>query len=148
MIDYIYSLLGKSTRPSGSILSCEQSKILVEQYFARLDRIYLAKSDPSNIDDLMKLMHTNVKYKHLDYGANFSKSQWEKAFLRNLKRGVFTAGPEKQTRVISSIFGKNHMAVEYSIGELTAEGAWQSNESRLAIFRFQDNLISMVEELW
>jgi len=120
----------------------------IEAYFAALDRISLKNSNTDDIDALLALMHDDVKYIHVEYQANFNKESWRRAFIRNLKRGVYQDSNAEEMHMVRYIPGKNHIAVEYSHGERKVDGSWVPGELNLAVFGFKDGKISLIRELW
>ena len=119
--------------------------IQVKSYFLALDEVGRKGSTTKEIDTFLALFHDDVKYVHVEYQANFTKKTWREAFLRNLVRDKTKSN---EARVINTIFGKNHVAVEYAHGVINSEGTWQRNEPRLALFGFKNGKISLVKELW
>jgi hypothetical protein len=119
----------------------------VEAYFGALDRVSRRGSRVRDVDRLLELLHPDVRYVHVEYEADFSRAEWREAFLGNLERGAYAGGPEDQIRVLSSIPGKHHLAVEYAHG-VAEDGEWEGGESCLALFGFTDGRISLVKELW
>ncbi len=126
--------------------SCQLKQ--AKAYFSALDTISRKGSDIKDIDALLALTHADVKYIHVEYQANFNKTSWREAFIRNLKRGSYKKGKENEVRITNSIFGKQHVAVEYSNGVIQADGSWQQTKPRLAIFGFTEGKISLIKELW
>jgi len=121
---------------------------LVNSYFKALDKIARKDSSIKDIDFLLGFTDDDVKYIHVEYQANFTKDSWRKAFIRNLERGAYQNNESNEIRVLSSILGKNHLAIEYSHGVIQADGIWQQTEPLLVIFGFTDSKISLVKELW
>ncbi|MCG7561337.1 MULTISPECIES: hypothetical protein [Pseudoalteromonas] len=125
---------------------CQLSK--VNQYFDALDTVSYKGSTVANIDALIGLMHDEVKYEHVEYLANFDKASWRRAFLRNYESGRYDSDTNREIRVLRTIPGKNHIAVEYAYGFNQADGSWQQQEPRLAVFGFKEGKISLIRELW
>jgi len=126
--------------------SCQLSQ--VNSYFSALDKISRENSNTKDIDSLLALVHDDVKYIHVEYEANFTKESWRKAFIRNLDRGAYQKSEKNEIRILNSIFGKNHTAIEYSHGVIQKDGTWQQTEPLLVIFGFTDGKISLIKELW
>jgi ketosteroid isomerase-like protein len=120
----------------------------VKAYFSALDKVSKKGSVPSDIEALLDLTHDDVKYIHVEYQANFTKDTWRKAFLRNLKLGRYQDTDKNQTRILNSIEGKNHLAIEYSHGLIQENGKWEKTNKYLAIFGFTDGKLSLIQELW
>lgn len=120
----------------------------VTAYFSALDKVARSNSTPTDIDALLALTHDDVKYIHVEYEANFTKDTWRKAFLRNLELGRYTNTDKNQIRILNSIAGKNHLAIEYSRGLIQSDGTWEHTEKYLAIFGFKEGKISLIKELW
>ncbi|WP_240485084.1 hypothetical protein [Aestuariibacter salexigens] len=135
---------------SAGAKSCDENcKLgLVEQYFAALDKVSKRGSSLKDIDDLLALTHAEVRYVHVEYQADFSRDEWREAFKRNLDSGRYTKTATNQIRVLNSISGKNHLAVEYSHGIINRHGAWQPTDKYLALFGFKDGKLSLIKELW
>lgn len=137
---------------SNSIIAkeCDQSCQLeqVTAYFAALDKVARTGSVPADIDALLDLTHDDVKYIHVEYQANFSKDTWRSAFLRNLKLGRYQNTDKNQIRILNSIAGKNHVAIEYSHGLIQENGKWQESDKYLAVFGFTNGKLSLIKELW
>ncbi|WP_046006315.1 nuclear transport factor 2 family protein [Pseudoalteromonas rubra] len=125
---------------------CQLSK--VNQYFDALDTVSYKGSTAADIDALINLMHDEVKYEHIEYQANFDKPAWRRAFLRNLESGRYDSATSREIRVLRTIPGKSHIAVEYAYGVNQADGSWQQQEPMLAVFGFKDGKISLIRELW
>jgi uncharacterized protein YdaL len=125
---------------------CQLTKVKV--YFYHLDAISRSGSSVKHIDLLLKNMHDNVRYEHVEYQANFNKNQWRKAFIRNLNRGEYKHSVANEVRVLNSIQGKGYLAIEYAHGEVLSNGVWQSEKPLLALFGFTDGKISLIKELW
>lgn len=130
--------------------SCDSACQLtqINSYFSALDKVSLKNSSVQDIDSLLALTHDDVKYIHVEYEANFNKQSWRKAFIRNLKRGAYQNSANNEKRILNSIFGKNHTAIEYAHGVIQADGTWQQAEPRLVLFAFTDGKISLIKELW
>ena len=120
----------------------------INSYFKALDKISAKGSSIEDIDQFLSLLHADVKYIHVEYEANFDLASWRKAFVRNLERGAYQNGNENEQRVLNTIFGKNHVAVEYSHGVMQPDGAWQPKQPLLVLFGFTEGKISLVKELW
>ena len=130
--------------------SCDSTCQLdqVKSYFASLDKISRKGSSPEDIDSLLSLVHDDVKYIHVEYGANFDKASWRKAFIRNLERGAYQNSEKNEKRISSRIFGKNYIAIEYSHGVVQEDDTWQPTEPLLVLFGFKEGKISLIKELW
>jgi len=120
----------------------------VKAYFSALDKVSKKGSTVSDIDALLALTHDDIQYVHVEYQANFTKDTWRKAFLRNLDLGRYTKTEKNQIRILNSIPGKNHVAIEYSHGLIQENGEWKPTNKYLAIFAFKDSKLSLVKELW
>ena len=120
----------------------------VKLYFNALDKISRTESKVADVDALLLLTHDAVKYIHVEYEANFDKTTWRKAFIRNLKRGAYKSGPKDKTTVLNTIFGKNNSAIEYSKAKLLPNGTWDKGKPKLVLFGFTDGKISLVQEYW
>jgi hypothetical protein len=120
----------------------------VKSYFSALDKVAKKGSTSSDVDALLALTHVDVKYIHVQYGANFTKDSWRKAFLRNIELGRYQKTDKNQIRILNSIVGKNHIAIEYSHGIIQANGKWEKTNKYLAIFGFTDGKLSLIKELW
>ena len=120
----------------------------ISNYFAALDNISRKGSTSQDIENLLDKMHDEVKYVHVEYQANFDKTTWRKAFLRNLNKGFYQRAANEEKRVLNKIFGKNHIAIEYANGKVLANGEWQQEEPLLVLFGFKDGKISLIKELW
>lgn len=142
----IFLLVAKSTFADECAYDCQIAE--VNQYFNALDNVALSGSTIADIDTLLALTHAQVQYVHVEYQANFNRKSWREAFIRNLNRGFYQNKPSQQTRVMRTIAGKHHLAVEYAQGELQADGSWKHDTPLLAIFGFTDGKISLIRELW
>ena len=120
----------------------------VKAYFFALDKVAKKGSTSSDVDALLSLTHDDVKYIHVQYEANFTKDTWRKAFLRNIELGRYQKTDKNQIRILNSIEGKNHIAIEYSHGVIQANGKWEKTNKYLAIFGFTDGKLSLIKELW
>jgi ketosteroid isomerase-like protein len=139
-------ILSKTATASSCDSACQLAQ--VNAYFAALDKVSRKGSSIEDIDALLALTHDDVRYIHVEYEANFDKTSWRKAFIRNLKRGAYQNTAKNEKRILNSIYGKNHIAIEYSHGVIQDNGTWQKTEPLLALFGFTDGKISLVKELW
>ncbi|MFT5142886.1 MAG: CubicO group peptidase (beta-lactamase class C family) [Rhodothermales bacterium] len=117
-------------------------------YFSALDQISRQGSTIEYVDGLLAQMHETARYIHLTYEADFTRETWREAFARNLARGAYTNGPENEARILYSIPGLDHLAVEYAHGTVGDDGVWSEGERKLVLFQFKDGKISRIEELW
>ena len=136
----------------GYSVDCDQDcqKTLIEEYFTNLAKVYQQDSREADVNRLFELFDQNVKYEHLEYGANFERNEWITAFKNNQRRGAYSAGPKDSIRVENYIFGKSHVAVEYSYGEITNSGEWlpKGDQKLFALFGFNGSKIVLVREYW
>ena len=139
-------ILVKPAIASSCDSECQLTQI--NSYFSALDKVSRKNSSIKDIDSLLSLTHDAVKYVHVEYEANFTKESWRKAFIRNLERGAYQNSVNNEVRVLNSIFGKNHTAIEYSHGVIQADGTWQQFEPLLVVFGFTNGKISLIKELW
>ncbi len=150
LMAFILSFVGftASAQEPACDSGCKQK--LITQYFTRLGQVFQAGSSEQEVERLFELFHDNVKYEHLDYGANFALDEWQAAFLRNLEGGAYKASEEARIRVQKMIHGKHHTAVEYAYGTLDEQGQWHpdNDERLLALFGFEDGKIVLVREYW
>jgi len=145
-IFYFSVVLSTSTFAKECNSSCQLDQ--VEAYFFALDKVARKGSTASDIDTLLALMHDDVKYIHVQYDANFNKETWRKAFLRNLKKGRYQNTHHNEIRILNSITGNNHIAVEYSHGVKQQNGKWQPTDKYLVLFGFIEGKMSLIKELW
>ncbi len=120
----------------------------VQSYFSALDKVAKKGSTASDIEALLALTHDSVRYIHVQYEADFTKDTWREAFLRNLELGRYQKTEKNQIRILNSISGKDHIAIEYSHGEINSDGKWEKTDNYLALFGFTDGKISLIKELW
>jgi len=120
----------------------------VNAYFSALDAVAKSTSTEADIDHLLSLMHDDVKYIHVEYDAHFDKTSWRKAFMRNLSLGRYDNTERNLIKVLNTIPGKNHIAVEYSHGLIDVKGDWQPTDKYLAVFGFKDGRLALIKELW
>ncbi len=146
LIGFSFLVLSNLTVADECLKSCQLEQ--VKAYFSALENVAKKGSSPSDIDALLDLTHDDVKYIHVEYQANFNKDTWRKAFLRNLKLGRYQNSDKHQTRILNSIAGKNHLAIEYSHGLIQENGNWEETDKYLAIFGFTDGKLSLIQELW
>ncbi|MFC3032744.1 hypothetical protein ACFOEE_09450 [Pseudoalteromonas fenneropenaei] len=143
-------LVGLCFTPVGVAGECDSECQLsqVKAYFGALDKVARKGSSVADIEALLMLMHPEVSYVHIEYDANFDKASWRRAFMRNLELGRFNNSTAQEQRILKSINGKNHLAVEYAHGVVDGEGKWHADAPLLALFGFRDGQIVMVKELW
>ncbi len=149
----IISLLTALTITNFAMASeCDKSckKHLVENYFSLLGEVYKKESKSEDIVKLFDLFHSDVRYEHIEYQANFNKLEWQQAFTENQNRGAYGASKNSVISVKNYIFGKNHIAIEYSYGEISETGDWtpKGDQNLLALFGFSGRKISLVREYW
>ena len=120
----------------------------IEVYFDNIDKISKKGSTEKEIEAFLAHVHDDVKYEHLEYGADFTKDVWRSAFLRQLNRGSYNDGPESEARILNVIYGKHHAAVEYSYGKVEADGTWNKSTPYFALFGFKERKISLIREYW
>jgi hypothetical protein len=143
----IVCLLFSSTAWAASCDSDCQLK-QITSYFSALDKISRKGSSVADIDALLALTHDDVNYIHVAYEANFTKSAWRAAFIKNLNRHAYQNGMENKIKITKVIFGQNHAAIEYSHVVTQPNGQWEPTEPLLVLFAFTDGKISLVKELW
>jgi len=148
IIGFVFICLTFASTTSASTCESTCQLDLVTSYFKALDKIARKGSSSQDIDFLLGFVHDDVKYIHVEYQADFNKKSWRKAFVRNLERGAYQNNESNEIRVLSSISGKNYMAIEYSHGVIQADGMWQKSEPLLVVFGFTESKISLVKELW
>lgn len=139
-------ILSNLTIAKGCEDACQIAQ--VKAYFSALDKVAKKGSTPADIDALLALTHDDVKYVHVEYEANFTKDTWRSAFLRNLELGRYQNTDKNQIRILNSISGKNHVAIEYSHGLIQENGEWKKTDKYLAVFGFRDGKLSLIKELW
>lgn len=120
----------------------------ITAYFNALDKVAKKGSTEADIEALLNGMHDAVKYEHIEYQADFDKTTWRNAFKRNLNRGAYDNGPRNQIRILNVIYGKSHVAVEYSHGMIQEDKSWQADMKMFALFGFTGGKISLVREYW
>jgi hypothetical protein len=121
---------------------------LAQSYFDGLTKISITGSTSDDIKTLINQLHDEVRYQHVEYGADFTKVSWEKAFLRQLQLGSYTSPPNTKIMITNIIYGKNHAAVEYSYGTLADDGSWVKGHMKLALIGFKDSKIVLIKEFW
>lgn len=131
---------------SGCPPECQREQ--VSAYFRALDKVFQERSTVTDIDSLFSILHDEVRYLHVRYEADFQRDEWRDAFIGNLERGAYRNGPERKIGIMSVIHGKDAVAIEYAHGEVLSDGTWRGTEPLLALFRFTDGKISLIEELW
>lgn len=135
-----------------SASECDNSckKQVIEKYFSFLGEIYKEGSSPEQVSTLFSLMSAGVKYEHIEYEADFDRAQWHQAFIANLERGVYAAPKNSVISVENYIYGKHHVAVEYSYGEVNKTGDWvpKGDQKLLALFGFDEEKLTLVREYW
>jgi hypothetical protein len=141
-----FIILSNSSMAKGCDEFCQLEQ--VKAYFSALDKVAKKGSTSTDVDALLALTHDDVKYVHVQYEANFTKDSWRKAFLRNIELGRYQKTDKNQIRILNSIVGKNHLAIEYSHGVFQENGKWEKTNNYLAIFGFTDGKLSLIKELW
>lgn len=125
--------------------TCQRTQI--NAYYAGIDAIMMAGSTIDDIDTFLRGLHNDVRYIHEEYGAEFDKDTWHRAFIRQREQGSYNNGPDGKTSVLRVIHGYKFAAVEFR--SRYTEGATQiETPPRLAIFRFTDGKISQIKEHW
>lgn len=137
-----------STSASAQNCNSQCQLTQIQAYFSGIDKISRKGSSAIDIETLLALTHDEVKYVHVAYDANFTKSAWRAAFLRNLERGAYRNTEKNEIRIMNKIFGQNYTAIEYSHGKIQLDGTWQPTEPLLVLFGFTDGKISLIKELW
>ena len=142
-----YSLISKSVAQENS---CDQDckRSIVENYLEHIVEIFVLGSSVKEIDDFLSQVHDEIKYEHKEYGADFDKEKWRKAFIRQLERGSYNESKQMKGGILNIIYGKNHAAVEYSYGTLNSNGVWEKGHVKFALFGFKDKKVSLVREYW
>lgn len=121
----------------------------ITDYFSGLDAIYRKGSTTQEIDDFMSQFHDDVKYIHVNYGANFDRTAWLAAFTRNHSAGRYTKPADSCSLVTNAIAGKNHHAIEYAYGTMDGDDCLPADDKRfLVLFGLTDGKLSLVQELW
>jgi hypothetical protein len=151
-IKIIFLLIGFAIMNPALASECDNAckKSLVDNYFSFLSNVYKAGSTPDEIEKLFSLFTSEVRYEHIEYQANFNKSEWRMAFTDNQKRGAYSASKDSLITAQTFIYGKNHVAVEYSYGEVSKEGQWspKGEKNLLILFGFNESKINLVREYW
>ena len=125
--------------------ACQRTQI--ENYYAGIDAIMLAGSSVADIDDLLGRLHEDVRYIHEEYEADFDKSTWRKAFVRQLEKGAYNDGPDGLTSILRVIHGYEFAAVEV-ISRYTENGVLIETKPRLVTFKFDQGKILQIKEHW
>ncbi|WP_188151071.1 hypothetical protein [Teredinibacter waterburyi] len=145
-------LIGFFLTNSALASECDKScqKNLIDSYFERLGEVYKKGSKAEDIVNLFGLFSPEVRYEHIEYEANFNKQEWQVAFTENHKRGAYSAANNSVITVKNYIFGKSHVAIEYSYGEISETGDWvaKGDQNLLALFGFKGKKINLVREYW
>lgn len=126
--------------------TCKQNA--VETYLNNIVEIFEYGSTAADIDNFLAPLHEEIKYEHKEYGADFDKDKWRKAFIRQLERGFYSETKPMQGKILNIIYGKNHAAVEYSYGTIDEKGAWVKDHVKFALFGFKNGKVSLVREYW
>jgi len=145
-IAVILLLLSKQSFATQCDPDCQLEQ--VKSYFNAIDKIFRSGSTIEDIDNFLSLTHDKVQYVHTEYEANFNKKTWREAFLAQLTKGSYQDGKENEARVLNSIFGKNHAAIEYSYGIIQKDGSWKQGTPYFALFGFTNGKISLIKEYW
>lgn len=128
--------------------SADCQLVRVREYFVHLDAVLRKGSTVADIDALFRLFDESVRYEHLEYDASFDRESWRNAFIRNLENGSYK-GEKDRIRVLRSIHGGSHLAVEYAYGSEDAAGDWiQEGDGLLVLFGFNGDRIVLVREYW
>lgn len=138
---------------SASTSTCDAAckKGAIDAYFERLSAVYRLGSTSHDVDKLFELFAPNVRYAHKEYDANFGRAEWKEAFDANLKRGAYRKHPDEQIQITQLIHGQRHSAVEYRYMRKAEDGSLQPADDQgglLALFGFDGDRISLVEEYW
>ncbi|MCG7539308.1 hypothetical protein EXT48_19595 [Pseudoalteromonas sp. CO348] len=126
--------------------TCMQTQ--TQNYLDSLVTVFIKGSTVKDIDALLSQLHDNVKYEHEEYDADFDKTKWRKAFIKQLELGSFDDTPNTQAKILNIIYGKRHAAVEYSYGKTDQAGNWTKGHVKFALFEFTDKKVSLVREYW
>lgn len=128
----------------------ECQETVVSKYFDKLGRVYKKDSKVSHIEELFGSMSNEVQYEHLVYGANFSRTEWKEAFLRNHKSGAYKHELNLKIKVDNFIHGKGYVAVAYSYGVIEKSGSWspKGDQDLMAVFSIVNGKITSVKEFW
>ena len=86
----------------------------VRAYFAQLDAVMRKGSSAADVDALFRLFDEDVKYQHIEYGADFDRAAWKEAFLRNLENGSYNRGPQDQIRTKPNTAENTKAGAKYS----------------------------------
>lgn len=120
---------------------------LVKDYYAAVDRMWAKGSAVGDVERVMAKFDEEAKYEHPAYGANFDRESFRAASLRNLEAGRYD-NVDRETRILNSIHGRDHAAIEYFYGTFDADGAWQPGKVKFALFGFRDGRIALIREYW
>lgn len=150
MVVILMFVLGSNNLAVAEGCDQECQKSVIETYFTQLAEIYRKGSTEADIDKLFGMLHQNVRYEHKTYDANFDCAGWRDAFVNNLKRGAYNKTMKDVIRIDQYIHGNNYAAVSYSYGLIDNSGVWQpsGDQELMAVFKFTDKQISLVQEYW
>jgi len=100
------------------------------------------------VEDVMALMHEDMRYIHLEYGADFDKAAMREGFERRIARAA-TRG--SQVTIQNHITGKNIVILETSgTYDRKVDDGWQprSYDGHVTTYEFKDGKIWRVREYW
>lgn len=126
---------------------CQRS--LIDDYYSKINQAVQRHSTEEHIDTFLATLHDDVVYLHDEYEAEFNKSTWRQAFLRQMERGSYANTTQASTLVKSVIHGYQTAAVEFvSRYAENDDSALTASPPRLAIFKFKDNKIVFIQDHW
>lgn len=100
------------------------------------------------VEDVMALMHEDMRYIHLEYGADFDKAAMLEGYKRRIARAA-TRG--SKVTIHKHITGKNIVIIEASgTYERKVDDGWQprSYDGHVTTYEFKDGKIWRVREYW
>lgn len=134
--------------PSQTEIKSDIPPIVIE-YFNRLDAIYHSGSSKSDVTNFLALMTDDVRYVHRNYGADFDLKSWNEAFTRIQTNGGYNKSDQFCTAISNSIPGNSYYAIEYAVGlKLEGQCVASKAERMLVVFKFNEQKIQLIEELW
>ena len=79
-------------------------QIFMENYLNDIVKIFVHGSTVDDIDTFLSQLHNDIKYEHKEYGADFTKLIWRKAFIRQREKGFYQEQRRMQGKILNIIY--------------------------------------------
>ncbi|MEQ8808328.1 MAG: nuclear transport factor 2 family protein [Imperialibacter sp.] len=119
---------------------------VLEKYYELNLKVFQAKSQPRDIDNIFDLFTADFEYIHPHYGGTYSRQDLYEGYVRNQKNGGYD-GSVVDIKIHNKIVGLNAIAVSKSF-VTTKDGEVTIGEAQMTMFEFREGKIARIYEYW